>query len=265
MNTYYSPDLLYGYGYSGMTEAELESFFEQFLYRFLEVYLVLGVILLFCALVFYVFTSLSLYTMADRRGLSGAFLAWIPFLRVGMLGRVASDVHEQRTGKRALYGTFLILLMILPLLLWGIAAVEPRLSWVVLLSSLFSVISGFVMLFALSEIYRDYAKHWVGLLIFAATMPFLRPIFLLAIHKNIPMTVAAKRPVVPVTPPIVTPPPAAPAPAEAAAPAAAPAAESTPAAVSAEAPAWETPAPAENAAPSPTDNADAPKENDSQI
>jgi len=169
---------------------------------------------------FYVFFSLSVYTMSDRRGLSGSFLAWIPFLRQIQAGRVASDAYEQRTGKKAFYGVLIALLMFLPALI-GIGAFFTKVpSWLVTIGSLLGVALSVVKIFARAEIFRDYSPRWVGMLIFSILCPFLVPIFLLILHKRTPLTAKhGQTPTAqvysePYTPPpapqepIVTPPPA---------------------------------------------------------
>lgn len=150
------------------------------------------------AIIFYVFGSLSIYTMAERRGFSASFIAWIPFVRWAVLGHVASDVHRARTGKRAFYGTVLFLLMIASAVLWlfGILSFEPQ-TWAMFAASLLSSVEGILLLFALSEVYRDYSRCWVGMLIFTCLMPWLRSFLLLAVHKNVPVSVRMRHAQVP--------------------------------------------------------------------
>ncbi len=201
------------YGFSGPELEQFERYMEEFMLLFMQIGLVVGVIGVILYLVFYVFTSLSIYTMADRRGFSGAFLAWIPLVRWGMLGRVASDIHQERTGSRAFYGTAMTVFALIPAASTLCVLLSDSLAWVTIPAAFLHFVSGIVTLFALSEIYRDYSRHWVGMLIFAALMPFLQPIFLLSIHKNIPASVMARRAspasqAASACAPIVTPPPA---------------------------------------------------------
>jgi|GEM_PF-5931069 len=193
---------------------EFEQQFQQIWPTLMRVGIGVVILIGILALLFYVFFSLSIYTMAERRGLSGSFFAWVPFLRWGTAGRVASDSHELRTGNKAFYGTFLLLLMLFPALV-GIALTITDLPlWVHLLSILLLAALSVLKLFALSEIYRDYSKHWVGMLIFSMLCDVLVPIFLIAIHKNIPVSAQRRphieEPAAPQAPeePIVTPPPA---------------------------------------------------------
>ena len=51
-------------------------------------------------LAIYVFTALSLYTIAKRRGIEKAWLAWIPLVNVWVLGSISDQYQEAVSGKR---------------------------------------------------------------------------------------------------------------------------------------------------------------------
>lgn len=51
-------------------------------------------------LAIYVFTALSLYTIAKRRGIEKAWLAWIPLVNVWVLGCISDQYQEAVSGKR---------------------------------------------------------------------------------------------------------------------------------------------------------------------
>jgi hypothetical protein len=53
---------------------------------------IFGLLLVILALVFYVLFSLGLYTMANRRGIPNAWLAWIPIAQFYTLGEVIGPV-----------------------------------------------------------------------------------------------------------------------------------------------------------------------------
>ena len=53
---------------------------------------IFGLLIVILALVFYVLFSLGLYTMANRRGISNAWLAWIPIAQFYTLGEVIGPV-----------------------------------------------------------------------------------------------------------------------------------------------------------------------------
>ncbi len=185
-----------GYSFSAevapyLSEGEIAMFEEQFnalLPTLLRALLGFGIVAGVLFLVFYVFFSISIYTMSDRRGLSGSFLAWIPFLRQIQMGRVASDAHAQRTGKSAFYGVAIALMMFLPALVFVAAFFTQVPWWVSSISGLVCAALSVVYIFAHAEIFRDYSSHWVGMLIFSILCPFLVPIFLLVMHKHIPFS-----------------------------------------------------------------------------
>lgn len=156
----------------------------------LKVGIAIVAVLAILAVIFYVFGSLSIYTMAERRGFSASFLAWIPVVRWVVLGHVASDVHRARTEKRAFYGTAILITTLIYVGAWSvnIFSSEPQVL-AGILTALFATAENIIMLFALSEVYRDYSSHWVGLLIFTCILPVLKPVFLLGIHKNMPVSV----------------------------------------------------------------------------
>jgi hypothetical protein len=213
--SFYYPNQLYLYGPEAFDWITPE--LQWALSVLMRIWIVIAAAAAVVYLVFYVFTSLSLYTMAERRGFSGAFLAWVPLLRQGVLGRIASDVHRQRTGKHIFYGSSLVLLTLLPIALFLVEFLFEIDSSLVYIAVILAYIQIIVKIFALSEIYRDYTSHWVGMLIFSMLFPVLRPIFLIAIHKNTPASVCfahESEPPRPAEPeaeaaqPIITPPPA---------------------------------------------------------
>lgn len=57
---------------------------------------VLYVILLAVAVADYVMTSLSLYTLAKRRGIRGAGLAWVPVANYWIIGSLANEIDNQK-------------------------------------------------------------------------------------------------------------------------------------------------------------------------
>jgi len=51
------------------------------------------------SLLSYIFTSLSMYTIAQRRGISNAWLAWIPLANVWILGSISDQYQYTAKGK----------------------------------------------------------------------------------------------------------------------------------------------------------------------
>lgn len=167
----------------------LEQQFEEMLPTLIQFGIVAAVLLGVFLLLFYLLLSISIYTMAERRGIAGAFCAWIPFLRWIVLGRVASDIYLARTGKHAVYGTLIAVTFLIPLVMAIGAAIYCIPTWILSIASLSTWLCRVIRLFALSEIYRDYSRHWVGLLIFNVMFFWLTPIFMIAVHKHTPETV----------------------------------------------------------------------------
>ena len=70
----------------------------------LGVFLVILAAILVVALVFWVFRSIGLYAVAKRRGISSAWMAWIPIGCQWVLGSVSDQyqflVHEKTTSRR---------------------------------------------------------------------------------------------------------------------------------------------------------------------
>ncbi|MBQ8670270.1 MAG: hypothetical protein IJ508_03390, partial [Oscillospiraceae bacterium] len=55
----------------------------------------------------YVLQALSLQTMAKRRGIANAWLAWVPVGSSWLLGAIADDINA-RQGKKTSYGILLL-------------------------------------------------------------------------------------------------------------------------------------------------------------
>ena len=87
----YAPDFYTDFYYDADAFA---LWFEQTWPTLIPVALAAVAVFTILAIIFYVFGSLSIYTMAERRGFSASFVAWIPFVRWAVLGHVASDVHR---------------------------------------------------------------------------------------------------------------------------------------------------------------------------
>ncbi len=60
--------------------------------------------------VFYIFSSLGLYTMAKRRGLENPWLAWIPVVYLYVLGKLADTYAAQHMNKKTNYAVLLLAL-----------------------------------------------------------------------------------------------------------------------------------------------------------
>lgn len=69
------------------------------------------------ALVLYVLQALGLYTIAKRRGIGHAWLAFIPFVSMWILGGISDDYKNRSTGKKPVLRVVLLVLVIVSLVL----------------------------------------------------------------------------------------------------------------------------------------------------
>ena len=169
--------------------AALEQQLESILPALIQVGIVAAVIAGILLLLFYLLLSIAVYTMADRRGIGGAFCAWIPLARWVVAGRIASDIYASRTGRHAIYGTVIAATILIPIVMAIGNLIYDIPAWVMCLSGISAWLCRIVRLFALAEIYRDYSRHWVGLLVFNVMFFWLTPIFMIAVHKHTPESV----------------------------------------------------------------------------
>lgn len=82
----------------GMDESVME-FLEEFGYAFLGVLLGILLVVLVIGIVMYVFQSVGLYTIAKRRGIKNAWLAWIPVGYYWIAGSIADQYQYVVKGK----------------------------------------------------------------------------------------------------------------------------------------------------------------------
>lgn len=69
------------------------------------------------ALVFYIFQSIGLYTVAKRRKTGKAWMAWVPFLNTYLLGKVSDQYQSYTQGRKTHRGRALLICSILAILL----------------------------------------------------------------------------------------------------------------------------------------------------
>lgn len=67
----------------------------------LGIYLIIMLIACSFSIVSYVFSSLSMYQIAKRRGIPAYGLAWVPVANVWILGSIADKYQTLRTGKKS--------------------------------------------------------------------------------------------------------------------------------------------------------------------
>jgi hypothetical protein len=82
-----------------------------------------------CAIkVIYIFTALSLYTIARRRGITKAWLAWIPFINVWAIGCISDQYQKAENGKRTRRRSTLLYLNIVRYILTAMLVVAALLA-----------------------------------------------------------------------------------------------------------------------------------------
>lgn len=82
----------------------------------------------------YVLYALGLYTIARRRGIRNAWLAWVPVASVWILGSIADDYCSRHTGSRHNMRSWLLALKITQ----GVMVVILLVACVVMLTSVFT-------------------------------------------------------------------------------------------------------------------------------
>ena len=79
-------------------------------------------------LAIYIFTALSLYTIARRRGITKAWLAWIPFINVWAIGCISDQYQKAENGKRTRRRSTLLYLNIVRYILTAMLVVAALLA-----------------------------------------------------------------------------------------------------------------------------------------
>lgn len=88
----------YGYEYD-MFSQEMGSEMMDVVFVFAGVLLVFGIIALIVSLITYIFESVGLYTLAKRRGIKHAWLAWVPVGNSWLLGCIADQYRYVAKGE----------------------------------------------------------------------------------------------------------------------------------------------------------------------
>lgn len=153
----------------------------------------------------YVLQALAVHSMAKRRGIENAWLAWVPVASGWILGSVADDINARR-GKKTVYGPVLLVLtavgaagsfsMFLQPLLWLAAA--PL--------SLAVMVVNYIVLY---EIFNDYAPKNAALYLVLSILLGIQWILLFLLREKRPLslgggfeTAAAEEALQPEQPPV---------------------------------------------------------------
>ena len=89
----------YGYGYGYGDEAIMEEVMTAFGFTFLGILAVILLVVLAVSLAMYIFRSLGLYAIANRRGIRNAWLSWIPVGYTWILGSISDQYQYVVKGK----------------------------------------------------------------------------------------------------------------------------------------------------------------------
>lgn len=98
-----------------------------------------GIIPSVVALLMYVGVSVGIFSLARKCGLKGAALAWIPFLRYSLLGRLADEYLAKSKGKSTKYRIVLPILVGISLIAYQLAYLAYQTVLILYVVSVFFV------------------------------------------------------------------------------------------------------------------------------
>lgn len=160
-------------------------------------------LLLAVAVLSYVFSSIGMYTLAKKRGMKNAFLAFIPVASIYLLGKIADDINVTMN-KKSNYGQKLLVTCIPIIVVSELYSVFAGVSayvvsefsrlpiyilMVILLVCLVVVVLGVFFLvymyMCLYKIFKEYSpKKSKTMLVLSILFPILGDIFIFAIRNN---------------------------------------------------------------------------------
>ncbi len=128
--------------------------------------------------VVYVLQSLALYTIAKRRGIEHAWMAWVPFVCNYMLGKIA-DEYNERVEHRATYFRWVLVILSAAafLLAYATGGAAP-------LGLLMSVVMLVTMFMTLYKIYQSTTDNYVVLLVLSIIFMVIVPFVLFAVRNG---------------------------------------------------------------------------------
>lgn len=96
--------------YSCATGSFSSGFLTGFWASFVEVYIcIFFIAILLYSLVSYCLKSFGMYKMAKNRNFDNAYLAWLPFARFYLFGKISDDINKQKNVKSSHKGILLTL------------------------------------------------------------------------------------------------------------------------------------------------------------
>lgn len=102
------------------------------------VLLIIGLIALVVGLVMYILQSLGLYTIAKRRGIKHAWLAWLPVGSEWLIGCIADQYRYVAKGEVKNRRTIMLVLSLVGVVLGGLSGFLSRMGTTALLEQLLS-------------------------------------------------------------------------------------------------------------------------------
>lgn len=158
-----------------------------------ELFLVFGTVIIVALLIaaavgitFYILESIGLYHIAQCRGLSNPFLAWIPIARMYLLGSVADQIgaHEGRSSK---YSLILLICGCVTLAMGVITGLSDSMGFLIwgamIVSAVFTYLSYY-------QIFKVHAPEMATLFIVLSILFRLGPVFLFTVRNRVPTDMA---------------------------------------------------------------------------
>lgn len=153
-----------------------------FLVGFLVVFFIIAMVIAVAA---YVISAMGMYTMAKRRGIPHAFLAWIPVASSYLLGSVADHINSFK-GKKSNYAVLLVALSGATLAIsWFVAWVFPAAGLLTFPLSIALLVFTYM---AVYEIFKDYAPKNAVVFLVLGIIFGIYWIFIFALRNKQPVT-----------------------------------------------------------------------------
>lgn len=134
-------------------------------------------ITLIIVFIFYIFGAIGIQTMAKRRGIENAWLAYIPIAQFFIIGSIFDNINAYKNKQT----NYKIILLIIGLISSG-SAIEPALSMLI------SLAFRGLYLYCLYFIYKDYANGSEVLFLILTAIFQLDYIFLFVFRKKVPVS-----------------------------------------------------------------------------
>ena len=164
------------------------------------VILIISLAVIILTIPLYIIESLALYSLAKKRGIGNASLAWIPFARQYILGNIADDIVRAKIFKfrwvLPFLGTFYFVMPSVVIIIIRdfqlLVANHSFLSFfIAFMPTIFgSIFFNILPTIAIYRIFKEYRPNSAVLFTVLCAMffPIFRPIFLFIIRSDMPYT-----------------------------------------------------------------------------